>query len=138
MLESINKHTKANIDYFKLGINLFELSQKGSELYLSKAVAEEKRELLNFVFLNFKFNGEKLNPTPHNGFEVIASCAKTHNVVAPHGLEPRFPRSERGSLPLADGAKFTTLSCILSYLSALLYRSQFSKTAQLSLRHAYL
>ena len=79
MLESINKHTKANIDYFKLGINLFELSQKGSELYLSKAVAEEKRELLNFVFLNFKFNGAKLNPTPHNGFEVIASCVKTHN-----------------------------------------------------------
>lgn len=77
ILEAIGKHTKANIDYFKLGINLFELSQKGSELYESKAVPEEKRELLNFVFLNFKLKGEKLNPTAHNGFEVIASRAKT-------------------------------------------------------------
>lgn len=77
ILETISKHTKANIDYFKLGVNLFELSQRGSELYENKAVPEEKRELLNFVFLNFKLKGEKLNPTAHNGFEVIASRAKT-------------------------------------------------------------
>lgn len=77
ILEAISKHTKANIDYFKLGINLFELSQRGSELYESKALPEEKKELLNFVFLNFKLNGEKLNPTAHNGFEVIASRAKS-------------------------------------------------------------
>lgn len=82
VLEAINKHTKANIDYFKLGINIFELSQQGAEIYQNKATDEEKRELLNFVFLNFKLNEEKLNPTPQNGFEVIASRAKTGDWLA--------------------------------------------------------
>ena len=88
MLEAISKHTKANIDYFKLGINLFELSQRGSELYESKALPEEKKELLNFVFLNLKLNGEKLNPTAHNGFEVIASRAKTGDWLGDRDSNP--------------------------------------------------
>lgn len=81
ILDSINKHTKANIDYFKLGINIFELSQKGAELYQNKATDQEKRELLNFAFLNFKLRGEKLNPTPQNGFEVVASRVKTNDLL---------------------------------------------------------
>ena len=88
ILEAISKHTKANIDYFKLGINLFELSQRGSELYESKTLPEEKKELLNFVFLNFKLNGGKLNPTAHNGFEVIASRAKTGDWLRDRDLNP--------------------------------------------------
>ncbi len=88
VLEAINKHTKANIDYFKLGMNIFELSQRGAEIYQNKATDEEKRELLNFVFLNFKLKEEKLNPTPQNGFEVIASRAKDGNWLRDRDSNP--------------------------------------------------
>ncbi len=74
---AISKHTKANINYKKLGINIFELSQLGREIYEKKALMNEKRELLNFVFSNIKLSDGKLDPTPHNGFEVIWARAKT-------------------------------------------------------------
>ncbi len=77
VIEAIEKHTKANIDYKKLGINIFELSQRGREIYENKALMEEKRELLNFVFSNIQVNGDQLIPTLHNGFEIVASRAKS-------------------------------------------------------------
>lgn len=79
VVEAISKHSKANINYIKLGINIFELAQKGREIYKQIKFQDEKRELLNFVFSNLKINGEKVVPTPHNGFEVIAKRAKDGN-----------------------------------------------------------
>ena len=79
IVEAKQKHNKANINYLKLGMNLFELAQKGRELYEKQANLNEKKELLNFVFSNLKINGEKVVPTPHNGFEVIALRAKDSN-----------------------------------------------------------
>lgn len=79
IVSAIEKHTKANINYQKLGVNLFELSQKGRELYQKKATMEEKRELLQFLFLNFSLKDEKVNYTAHNGFEVIAKRAEDGN-----------------------------------------------------------
>ncbi len=76
ILDAKENHVKANIDYMQLGINLFELSQKGPGLYSERALPEEKRELLNFLFLNIKLKDEKLIPTFQNGFEVIARHAK--------------------------------------------------------------
>lgn len=69
-------HIKANIDYMQLGINIFELSQMGKDLYQNYATREEKRELLNFVFSNFKLRDEKLIPTYQNGFQLLASRPK--------------------------------------------------------------
>ena len=79
VMGAVNKHTKAGIDYKKLGINIFELSQRGREIYEDKALPNEKRELLNFIFSNFKLNGEKIDPTYQNGFEIIAKRAKTQD-----------------------------------------------------------
>ncbi len=82
VLDAIVKHTKANIDYQKLGMNIFELSQLGREIYEKKALMEEKRELLNFVFLNFRLQDKKVVPTLHNGFDVIASRTKNRDLLA--------------------------------------------------------
>jgi len=59
-----------------LGINILELSQKGREIYENRLVDEEKRGLLNFVFLNLKLRNEKIVPTFQNGFDAIATRAK--------------------------------------------------------------
>lgn len=77
ILEAKEKHNKANINYLKLGANIFELAQVGREVYQQQENIDKKKELLNFVFSNFKLNGEKLDPTPHNGFEVVFARAKT-------------------------------------------------------------
>ncbi len=79
ILEAIDKHTKANISYLKLGINILELALKGREVYEKMKTLEEKKELLHFVFSNFRLNAEKVVPTYHNGFDVIANCKKTNN-----------------------------------------------------------
>lgn len=79
VLESIEKHTKANISYQKLGMNIFELSQRGREIYEKLLTKEEKRELLYFVLSNMKIRGEEVIPTFHNGFEVIAARVKDGN-----------------------------------------------------------
>lgn len=80
LLEAKEKHVKADVDYRQLGMNIFELSQMGHEIYETKATMEEKREFLNFVFLNLKLEGEKIVPTFQNGFEVVALRAKTDDV----------------------------------------------------------
>jgi hypothetical protein len=79
VLSAISKHTKANINYQDLGMNIFELAQKGRQIYEDMVLQEEKRELLNFIFSNLKLRDEKLIPSLHNGFEVIASRAKDGN-----------------------------------------------------------
>ena len=79
ILEAKEKHSRANINYQKLGMNIFELAQVGREVYEKQATDNEKKELLNFVFSNFKIKGEKVVPTPHNGFEVVFARAKDSN-----------------------------------------------------------
>lgn len=88
VITSIDKHAQANIDYQKLGMNIFELSQKGREIYKKKASDIEKRELLQFVFLNLSLKDKKVNYTAHNGFEVIAERAKDGNWLGDRDLNP--------------------------------------------------
>lgn len=79
IVSMIEKHTKANINYQKLGINLFELCQKGREIYEKKALMNEKRELLQFLFSNLYLKDGKVEYKAHNGFEVIAKRAEDNN-----------------------------------------------------------
>lgn len=88
VLEAIDKHAQANVSYKKLGINIFELSQKGRELYEKKALMEEKRELLQFVFLNLTLKDGKVNYTAHNGFDVVARRAKDGNWLPDRDSNP--------------------------------------------------
>lgn len=79
ILDAKEKHVRANVDYRELGINIFELAQKGSELYKNYALMAEKRELLNFVFSNLRLRDKKIVPTFQNGFQVVALRAKKGN-----------------------------------------------------------
>ena len=79
LIDAKQKNSNANINYLKLGFSIFELAQVGREVYEKQATDNEKRELLNFVFSNFKLNEEKLVPTPHNGFEVVFARAQKGN-----------------------------------------------------------
>ena len=79
LIDAKQKHSNANINYLKLGFNIFELAQVGREVYEKQSTDNEKRELLNFVFSNFKLNGEKLVPTPQNGFDVVFARAQKGN-----------------------------------------------------------
>ncbi len=99
LISSIDSHTKANIDYQKLGMNIFELSQMGCELYEKQALLSEKRELLNFVFSNIKIRDEKVVPSFKNGFQVVAERAKDGNWLrdmdSNHGKRIQSPLSYR-------------------------------------------
>ena len=46
---SIQRHINSDIKYYELGVNIFELSQRASEIF-SKATQDQKRELLHLVF----------------------------------------------------------------------------------------
>jgi len=44
-----------------LGMNIFELSQKGRQLYETKALLRENKELLHFIFLNLNLEKKNLS-----------------------------------------------------------------------------
>lgn len=79
IVQSKEKHANANINYIKLGSNIFELAQKGKEIYETKLLINEKRELLSFVFSNLKIKDGKVIPSFHNGFDVVAMRVKSDN-----------------------------------------------------------
>lgn len=79
ILSAIQRHKQANISYFELGTNIFELAQKAKEIYEEKANFEEKKKLLNFVFSNLKLRDEKVVPTFQNAFQIVASRAEKGN-----------------------------------------------------------
>lgn len=88
IVEAKKKHAKANIDYLKLGINIFELAQKGRQVFEKLLLHNEKKELLNFIFSNLKLRDEILTPSFINGFDVIAERAKDENWLPSRDLNP--------------------------------------------------
>ncbi len=99
VLTALTKHSKANINYQELGMNIFELAQKGRQIYEELTLGNDKRELLNFVFSNIKLRDGKLIPSFHNGFDVVASRAKDGNWLrdmdSNHGKRIQSPLSYR-------------------------------------------
>ena len=79
ILDATERHRRANISYFELGLNIFELSQKAKVIYENKAILEEKRSLLNFVFSNIFLRDGKLDFEYKNAFQLLAERSKTGN-----------------------------------------------------------
>ncbi len=90
LIDAKQKHSNANVNYLKLGFNIFELTQVGREVYEKQATDNEKRELLNFVFSNLKINGEKVVPTVHNGFEVVFARSQNGTWLRGRDLNPDY------------------------------------------------
>lgn len=128
ILQAKENHVKADIDYRQLGINIFELSQKGAEIYKNKATMEEKREFLNFVFLNLKLKDEKVYPTFQNGFEVVAERAKDGNWLPGRDSNPNFRVQSATCYHYTTGHCFRVMAklCLpLHHRALLLLQAQF-------------
>ncbi|MFA5644689.1 MAG: recombinase family protein [Patescibacteria group bacterium] len=77
-IKDIRKHSNANIKYFELGINIYEISQKAKEIYLSKP-PEEKRQLINLIFDAFSLNKNLLGMKHSKAFEILLKAIQTTN-----------------------------------------------------------
>ncbi len=74
ILESLQKHEKANRGYYELGVALHELAYKAKDVYLSqKAVTEDRRLLLSYAFSNITLNEGKITPNYTLAFDFLAN-----------------------------------------------------------------
>ena len=71
ILEQIEKHQKANVNYFEQGIKILELSQRLYSAYL-KRNNQGKREILNILLSNCTLNAGNLYPTYRKPFDLLA------------------------------------------------------------------
>jgi site-specific DNA recombinase len=76
ILSALEKHKKANVSYFDLGLKIFELSQKARQIYENAKDPEAKRSLLGFVFSNLLLKDKILVPVYKNAFQIVAEKAK--------------------------------------------------------------
>ncbi len=88
VLRDRKKHLESGFNYYELGSKIFELAQKGDKVYENLKIKQDKRDLINFVFLNLKFDGENIVPTYKNGFEVVAEVAKNDNWLGVRDSNP--------------------------------------------------
>jgi site-specific DNA recombinase len=84
----IERHERANTNYFGNGISLLDLANRAPELF-EKRTPSEKRVLLSFVLSNCTWANGVLSPTYLQPFDMIAdassSCAKAKAAGADSG-----------------------------------------------------
>lgn len=66
----ISRYSDANIDYYKMGVNILELAKKACFLY-KKGNIEEKQELLHFLLANSLLKDGNLLPEYKKPFDTI-------------------------------------------------------------------
>ena len=104
LLHAIKNLGEAEKEYFDLGVNILELSQKAGEIFRN-ADTEKKRDLLSFVFSDLIINANegRLNVTYRKPFEIIAQKTLQINngskvpenlKKAPENFEPLVYRQE--------------------------------------------
>lgn len=98
ILNTINRHGKAEKDYFDFGANLLELSQNAGAIYKS-VNDEKKRELLSLVFSKLVLNADKgmLFATFRKPFEIIAQ--KVSDMKDGSKLPKTFEKATRNFEP---------------------------------------
>ena len=79
VLSAIKKHSEASDKYSELGIKIYELSQKGLEIYKNKKLPEEKRVLINLAFDNLTLDGGKMVMKPSKAFEALFGAVNMTN-----------------------------------------------------------
>lgn len=72
-IDMLAKHSNANNKFHQLGINLFDISQRGKEVYL-KADIEKKRILLSLVFSNMNLENGILSYEYTKAFAILAKA----------------------------------------------------------------
>lgn len=79
--QELARHENANINYFELGANLLELSSKAKEIYLKRELIEDKRRLLNLIFLNLALKDGFVRKTYQKPFQIISERVKNGNLL---------------------------------------------------------
>lgn len=76
--KTIAKHSTASLKYFELGLNFFNISQRGVAIY-QKANLDDKRSLLNLVFKNLILDNNVLTFQYTRPFEILAGAIEGTN-----------------------------------------------------------
>lgn len=79
--QELVRHENANINYFELGANLLELSSRAKEIYLKRESVDDKRRLLNLIFLNLALKDGFVRKTYKKPFQIIAERVQNENVL---------------------------------------------------------
>lgn len=77
--DELEKHEKANVKYFELGVKVLEVAQNAEKIY-QKGSVEEKRQLLGLVFSNLSMKGELVRTELKNPFSLVAERVKSHSI----------------------------------------------------------
>ena len=112
-LQAKKAHKNAKISYFELGANIFELSQRASQLYRGKHTSEEKRKLLGIVFSNLSLKDGKLIPNYTPAFEILANRSKTNSWLGRRDSNPRMSEPKSDALPLGDAPQTNTAAFMI-------------------------
>lgn len=76
--KSIQKHNTANIKYYELGSNLYDLSQRAKEIYL-KANQDQRRQLIMLVFEKLTLDEEVLGYSFAKPFKILSEAINFTN-----------------------------------------------------------
>lgn len=89
LTETIKRHSTASTGYLNLGINLYELSQRAKDIYLTaknKDMLDEQRALIRLVFAKLTLNEDKLTWEYSKAFRILSeavdqtNCSKVENL----------------------------------------------------------
>jgi hypothetical protein len=105
LTETIKRHSTASTGYLNLGINLYELSQRAKEIYLTakkKEMLDEQRALIRLVFKKLILDEGKLSWEYSRAFKILSeavnqtNCSKVENL---EGLEKEtFEHQEKNDV----------------------------------------
>ena len=80
--EGIKKHDNANLKYYELGVNIYDLSQRAKMIYLKakqKMMLNEQRELIRLMFSKLTLNEGKLAYEYTPAFKLLHKAVQTTN-----------------------------------------------------------
>ncbi len=89
VVEQIKKHTQAGSRHRELGVNFYDLSQKGEQVYLKlKDKPEKKRGLLKMVFSRMVLDEGRLITTYSKAFQLLFEAVQATNSSKVENLPP--------------------------------------------------
>lgn len=80
--QAIQKHSHANTQYYQLGINIFDISQRAKQIYLKarkKKLTEKQRQLLRFMFTNLTLDEGKVDYEYTPAFNLLSQAVAATN-----------------------------------------------------------
>ncbi len=80
--DSIKRHSTASTGYLKFGINVYELSQRAKDIYLTakgKGMLEEQRNLIRLIFAKLVLDERKLSWEYSKAFKILSEAVSETN-----------------------------------------------------------